>query len=120
MKRKSILLIVLFLIFLFSTQILQGQNSSKIIQNIGKNINVPIGLMDTIIHDLQERKQLIRKDSLSKAYILILSDEVEANHSKIWETEKSLLISEKKRIRNGWHRNTLLLMILIFGAICTR
>ena len=76
--------------------------------------------MDTIIHDLQERKVLIKKDSLSKAYISILTDESYAKQTKIWEGEKSLLKSEKKRIRNGWQRNFFILSTILLGFICIR
>jgi hypothetical protein len=76
--------------------------------------------MDTIIHDLQERKVLLKKDSLSKAYISILTEETYAKQAKIWETEKSLLKSEKKRTRNGWQRNFFILSTILLGYLCIR
>lgn len=100
--------------------IVSAQTFSKTTPNFGKQICIPVTLMDTIIHDLQERKLYIRKDSISKLYISHLNDEIEANGGKIWELEKSLLISEKKRSRNGWHRNILLVLFITLGVICTR
>lgn len=91
------------------TLIAKGQISYKIIRHSGKDICIPVTLMDTIIHDLKERKVLLRKDSLSKAYISILTDENYARQAKIYETEKSFYISENKRKRNGWQRNLFIL-----------
>ena len=76
--------------------------------------------MDTIIHDLKERKILLKKDSLSKAYISILTNESQDRQAKIWEGEKSLLKSEKKRTRNGWQRNFFILSTILLGFICIR
>lgn len=71
--------------------------------------------MDTMIHDLKERKLLIKKDSLNSAYISVLSNDIAANNTKIYETEKSLIISESKRKRNGWQRN----MFIVLTAVST-
>jgi hypothetical protein len=76
--------------------------------------------MDTIIHDLKERKILLKKDSLSKAYISILTNENQDRQAKIWEGEKSLLKSEKKRTRNGWQRNFFILSTILLGFLCIR
>lgn len=120
MKSKSLLSIPLLIGFLLLSTIARGQTFSRTTPNFGKQICIPVTLMDTIIHDLQERKALIRKDSISKLYISHLSDQIDANGNKIWELEKSFLISEKKRVRNGWHRNVLLVLFITLGAICTR
>ena len=114
---KSILLSIVFLSF---TQIASAQIFYGTTPNFGKNISIPVTLMDTIIHDLQERKVLLKKDSLSKAYISILTDESYAKQAKIWETEKSLLKSEKKRTRNGWQRNFFILSTILLGYLCIR
>ena len=106
---KSLKPIVLLIAFLLLTLIAKGQISYKIIGHSGKDICIPVTLMDTIIHDLKERKLLLRKDSLSKAYISILTDENYARQQKIYETEKSFYISENKRKRNGWQRNFFIL-----------
>jgi hypothetical protein len=114
---KSILLSIVFLLF---TQIAIAQIFYGTTPNFGKNISIPVTLMDTIIHDLQERKVLLKKDSLSKAYISILTDENYARQAKIWEGEKSLLKSEKKRTRNGWQRNFFILSTILLGYLCIR
>ena len=110
MKRKSFLSIPLLIAFLLLTQIVRAQNSLKITPNLGKSITLSAGLADTIIHDLKERKLLTRKDSIQKAYISILENENESRQSNVYELEKSLLISEQKRSRNGWQRNSLLII----------
>jgi len=119
-QKKFLNSIPLLLGFLLLTQIAKGQIFYGTTPNFGKNISIPVSLMDTIIHDLQERKVLIKKDSLSKAYISILTDESYAKQTKIWEGEKSLLKSEKKRIRNGWQRNFFILSTILLGFICIR
>jgi hypothetical protein len=119
-QKKFLNSIPLLLGFLLLTQIAKGQIFYGTTPNFGKNISIPVSLMDTIIHDLQERKVLIKKDSLSKAYISILTDESYAKQTKIWEGEKSLLKSEKKRIRNGWQRNFFFLSTILLGFICIR
>ena len=120
MKSKSFKLIPLLIVFLLLGTIAKGQSLSKTTPSIGKQICLPVTLMDTIIHDLQERKLYIRKDSISKLYITHLSEQLDVNSTKIWELEKSLLTSEKKRVRNGWHRNVLLVLFITLGTICIR
>lgn len=120
MKSKSFKSIPLLIGFLLLGTIVRGQSLSKTTPSIGKQICLPVTLMDTIIHDLQERKLYIRKDSISKLYITHLSDQIDANGSKIWQLEKSLLTSEKKRVRNAWHRNVLLVLFITLGTICIR
>lgn len=117
---KSLKPIVLLFAFLLLTQIVKGQVSYRTTINSGKEVCITVGLMDTIIHDLQERKYLLKKDSLSKAYISILTDENYNRQSKIFETEKSLLISENKRKRNGWQRNFFILSTIILTYLCTK
>jgi hypothetical protein len=119
-KRRFLNSIPLLIGFLLLTQIAKGQIFYGTTPNFGKTISIPVTLMDTIIHDLQERKILIKKDSLSKAYISILTDESYAKQTKIWEGEKSLLKSEKKRTRNGWQRNFFILSTILLGFICIR
>jgi hypothetical protein len=120
LKSKLLKSILLSIVFLSFTQIANAQIFYGTTPNFGKNISIPVTLMDTIIHDLQERKVLLKKDSLSKAYISILTDESYARQSKIWETEKSLLKSEKKRTRNGWQRNFFILSTILLGYLCIR
>jgi hypothetical protein len=117
---KSLKPIVLLFAFLLLTQIVKGQISYKIIGHTGKEVCIPVTLMDTIIHDLKERKYLLKKDSLSKAYISILTEENYNRNTKIYETEKSLIISENKRKRNGWQRNFFILSTVIITVLCMK
>lgn len=117
---KSCKPIVLFLLFLLLTQIVKGQISYKTTEGLDKQICLPVTLMDTIIHDLKERKILIRKDSLNKAYISILTNENYSRQSKIYETEKSFIISESKRKRNGWQRNFFILTTIVTSYFLMR
>lgn len=117
---KSLKPIVLFFTFLLCTQIAKGQISYKTTSNSVKQICINVTLMDTIIHDLKERKILLRKDSLNTAYISILTNESYARQAKIWEGEKSFIISENKRKRNGWQRNGFILTTILLGYLCTK
>lgn len=119
-KRRLLNSIPLLIGFLMLTQIAKGQIFYGTTPNFGKSISIPVTLMDTIIHDLQERKVLLKKDSLSKAYISILTDESYARQAKIYETEKSLLKSEKKRTRNGWQRNFFILSTILLSYLSLR
>ena len=119
-KQKLLNSIPLLIGFLLLTQIAQGQIFYGTTPNFGKTITIPVTLMDTIIHDLQERKLLLKKDSVSKAYISILTDESYAKQAKIYEVEKSLLKSEKKRTRNGWQRNFFILSTIVVSYLCIR
>lgn len=119
-NHKLLNLILLSITFLTCTQIASAQIFYGTTPNFGKTISIPVTLMDTIIHDLQERKVLLKKDSLSKAYISILTDENYARQAKIWEGEKSLLKSEKRRTRNGWQRNFFILSTIVLGYLCIR
>jgi len=93
--------------------ILKGQISYKITGHSGNQVCIPVSLMDTIIHDLKQRKLLIKKDSLNSAYISVLKDDIVSNNTKIYETEKSLFISESKRKRNGWQRNMFIVLTVV-------
>lgn len=119
-KQKLLNSIPLLIGFLLLTQIAKGQIFYGTTPNFGNTITIPVTLMDTIIHDLQERKLLLKKDSVSKAYISILTDESYARQAKIWDTEKSLLKSEKKRTRNGWQRNFFILSTIVVSYLCIR
>lgn len=119
-KKKLLNSIPLLIGFLLLTQIAKGQIFYGTTPNFGKTITIPVTLMDTIIHDLQERKLLLKKDSVSKAYISILTDESYARQTKIYEAEKSLLKSEKKRTRNGWQRNFFILSTIVVSYLCIR
>lgn len=110
MKRKFIISIPLLLLFLLLTQIARAQNSLRIIPKTGKSITLSSGLADTIIHDLKERKLLTKKDSIQRAYISILENENYSKQENIYELQKSLLKSEKKRSRNGWQRNSFIII----------
>jgi hypothetical protein len=100
--------------------IVQGQNFLKTIPSTGKQICLSSDLVDVIIHDLKERKYLIAKDSIYKGQISILKDSLYLSNNNALKVQKSLLTSEEKRKRNGWQRNSLLFMILIFGILCTK
>ena len=100
--------------------IVNGQNFLKTIPNSGKQICLSTDLMDVIIHDLKERKLLIAKDSIYRGQISILKDSLYISNSNTLNVQKSFIRSEEKRKRNGWQRNSLLVMILIFGMICTK
>jgi len=117
---KSLKSIPLLIGFLLLMQIAKGQISYKITGHTGKQVCIPVTLMDTIIHDLQERKLYIRKDSLNSAYISILTNENYSRQSKIYETEKSFIISESKRKRNGWQRNFFILTTIVTSYFLIR
>jgi hypothetical protein len=117
---KSLKPIALLFAFLLLTQIVKGQVSYLNTEVSVKNICIPVTLMDTIIHDLKERKLLIKKDSLNSAYISILKNDISSNNTKIYQTEKSYYISENKRKRNGWQRNFFILSTVIITIICTK
>ena len=110
---KSLKPIVLLIAFLLLSAIAKGQISYKITGHSGKQICIPVTLMDTMIRDLKERKLLIKKDSLNSAYISILTNENSSRQTKIYETEKSFIISESKRKRNGWQRNFFILTTIV-------
>jgi hypothetical protein len=117
---KSLKSIPLLIGFLLLIQIAKGQISYKIIGHSGKQVCIPVTLMDTMIRDLKERKLLLRKDSLNTAYISILSNDNANRQTKIYETEKSFIISESKRKRNGWQRNFFILSTTILIILCTK
>jgi hypothetical protein len=117
---KSFKPIVLLIAFLLLSAIAKGQISYKIIGHSGKQICIPVTLMDTMIHDLKERKLLIKKDSLNSAYISILTNENNSRQTKIYETEKSFIISESKRKRNGWQRNFFILTTIVTSYFLIR
>lgn len=117
---KSFKPIVLLIAFLLLSAIAKGQISYKIIGHSGKEVCIPVTLMDTMIRDLKERKLLIKKDSLNSAYISILTNENNSRQSKIYETEKSLIISESKRKRNGWQRNFFILTTIVTSYFLIR
>lgn len=102
------------------TLIVKGQISYKITGHTGKQVCIPVTLMDTMIRDLKERKLLIKKDSLNSAYISILANENSSRQSKIYETEKSFIISESKRKRNGWQRNFFILTTIVTSYFLIR
>jgi len=102
------------------TMIVQGQNFLKTIPNSGKQICLSSDLVDVNIHDLKERKLLIAKDSIYRGQISILKDSLYVSNNNTLAVQKSFIRSEEKRKRNGWQRNSLLFMILIFGALCTK
>ena len=110
---KSLKPIVLLIAFLLLSAIAKGQISYKITGHSGKQICIPVTVMDTMIRDLKERKLLIKKDSLNSAYISILTNENNSRQAKIYETEKSFIISESKRKRNGWQRNFFILTTIV-------
>lgn len=120
LKNKFLNSIPLLIGFLFLTQIAKGQISYLDTPKFGRQICVPVDFMDTLIHDLKERKVLLRKDSLSKAYISILSEDNGNRQTKIYEQEKTILILQKKKARNGWQRNLFILSTIFLGYLCIR
>lgn len=117
--QKLIHLITFAVVFLFITQIAQGQRSSIITQSTGKTC-IPNTLLDSMIHDIQVGKVLKAKDSLSIAYISSLERSNSIINTKYQEAQISILKSEKKRIRNGWQRNILLVMSVLFGVLAVK
>lgn len=73
-----------------------------------------------MIHDIQVGKILRSKDSLSTAQILKQEGQIGALNTRIYQVEKSFLISENKRQRNGWQRNTFIVISLILGGLLIR
>jgi hypothetical protein len=119
MITRFAVLIHLLLLFLSVSQIASGQSTSKITQSKEK-VCIDKTLMDTLIHDLKEREVLIRKDSLSRVYISILSDEISSGHTKSYELEKSLIVEQGKRRRNGWQRNAFIVLSALLSFLCIR
>lgn len=117
---KSFKPIVLLIAFLLLSAIAKGQISYKITGHSGREVCIPVTLMDTMIHDLKERKLLIKKDSLNSLYISVLTNENYSRQSKIYETEKSFIISESKRKRNGWQRNFFILTTIVTSYFLIR
>lgn len=110
---KSLKSIPLLIGFLLLFQIAKGQISYIDTDKFGRQICIPVGFMDTIIHDLKERRLLIKKDSLNSAYISTLKNDIASNNTKIYDVEKSFIISESKRKRNGWQRNFFILTTIL-------
>lgn len=73
-----------------------------------------------MIHDIQVSKVLKAKDSLSTAQILKQEGQMGALNTRIHQAEKSFLISENKRSRNGWQRNTFIVISLVLGGLLIR
>lgn len=119
-KMKSLKPIALLFAFLLLTQIVKGQVFYSNTEASVKNICIPVTLMDTIIHDLKERKLLIKKDSLNSSYISILKNDISSNNTKIYQTEKSYYISDSKRKRNGWQRNFFILSTIVATYLLIR
>ena len=117
--QKLIRLTSLLVIFLFTIQIAQGQKYLGTIQNIGKTC-IPNTLLDSMIHDIQVGKVLKAKDSLSTAYIWKLEKDNTILHTNVSTAEKSLLKSENKRSRNGWQRNTFIVISLVLSGLLLR
>lgn len=117
---KSLKPIVLLFVFLLLSVIAKGQISYSNIEASGKFICLPVTLMDTIIHDLKQRKLLIKKDSLNSEYISILKNDISNNNTKIYETEKSFYISDSRRKRNGWQRNLFILTTIVATYLLIR
>lgn len=102
---KSLKSIPLLIGFLLLTQIVKGQISYLDTQKFGRQICVPVAFMDTIIHDLKERKYLLQKDSLNTIQISILRADLDNSKGNVLLAEKSFITSDFKRRRNGWQRN---------------
>lgn len=120
MIAKYYKLTLLLIAFLFPMMIVQGQNFLKTIPSTGKQICLSSDLVDVIIHDLKERKLLIAKDSIYRGQISILKDSLYISNNNTLNVQKSFIRSEEKRKRNGWQRNSLLVIIFIFGVLCTK
>jgi hypothetical protein len=113
MKKAFKTLIVLSLLFLSSTMIVRGQN----ISGTTNRIEISKSLADTIIHDLEHRKLLIKKVSILESNILILRDENSYLHQSIDEREIEI-IKLRERVKNrGLQRNLLLLGVIVGGVL---
>ena len=116
---KLIRLTILLVIFLFTTQIAHGQKYYVTTPSIGKTC-IPNTFLDSMIHDIQVGKVLKSKDSLSTAYIWSIEKNNTILRTNVSTVEKSLLKSENKRSRNGWQRNTFIVISLVLGGLLLR
>lgn len=76
--------------------------------------------MDTMIHDLKERKLLLIKDSILTKHNSILKAENSAINTMTYELQKSLKFEQMKRKRNGWQRNLFIITTALSIYICTK
>lgn len=94
--------------------ILKGQISSITTEKYGKQVCIPIPLLDTMIRDLKERKILIKLDSIHRSEISRLKRSNLSNDIIILQSREKLAIEQKKRFRNGVQRDVL---IIITGVL---
>lgn len=113
-------LIVLLLLFLTFNQKVHAQTLSKTTKNSVNYTCIPNTLLDTMIHDLKERKLLLQKDSILTHDISILISENSVINTNYNKQQKSLYIEQGKRTRNGWQRNFFILTTIIATYLCIR
>jgi len=93
--------------------IVRGQN---ILKNTNK-IEISKSLADTIIHDLEHRKLLIKKVSILESNILILRGENSYLNESI-NQNKTEITMLKERVKNrALQRNLLIVGIIISGIL---
>lgn len=113
MRKAFRILIVSLLLFLTSMMTVQGQN----ISGTTNKIEISKSLADTIIHDLEHRKLLIKKVSILEANISILRDENSYLNKTITNNEIQITQLKQKAKRRGLQRNLLLAGGIIIGVL---
>jgi len=125
-KLKLIALILSLITFLLLTQIALGQHSLKTTKSFVKpdTICLPKSLVDTMIHDLKERKILIVQNQALYSYKEILIKEIAEKEASIIslkdeknKSEINLEVYKRKATLRGWQRNGLILGMIIFGIV---
>ena len=133
-NQKLMILILLSIVFLLLTQVTFGQTISKttaIQDSLYKQssgvVCIPSSLADTIIHDLEERKLLLKQKDLYISMNQTLREDADNLAKKNIElsTELSKLEIEKEdwktkaRIR-GWQRNGFIVGFFALAVIFVR
>lgn len=97
--------------------IAKGQITSITTEKYGKQICIPVPLLDTMIHDLKERKLLIKLDSLNRSEISRLKRLNLSNDIIILQSKETIAIEQKKRFRNGVQRDVLIVVTGILAYL---
>jgi hypothetical protein len=113
-------LIVLLLSCLIHCPKALAQSSWTTTKNSVSYICLRSTLVDTIIHDLKERKLMLKKDSLLIINNSILRSENSMVNIKTNQLQKSLNIEQFKRQRNGWQRNVFIITTIIATYLCIK
>lgn len=117
MNNKSLKSIPLIIGFLFLFQIAKGQISYKTTGHSGNLICLPVSLMDTMIHDLKQRKLLMFADSLNRVEILRLKQQNYSSDIIILQKNEIIATEQKKRYRNGVQRNVLTGIVIVLSYL---